>query len=342
MTTQSTKPMPPSVPWSSADHPLDSFRSSIEPEAGEVLLSAAQRTTEVPLDELSGTDLPIGGLVPLVNALSTELSHGRGLSIIDGFPVDEPAAALERFFWGIGLALGTPVSQSVMGERLGHVRDVTKTDPHARAYRNRSELTPHTDPADYLTFLCVHPAARGGVSRFVSSHAIHDAMERESPELLERLCRGFRYHRLGEHPDGSAPITPHRVPVFSRMDGLLSCRYVRQYLEVAAAEEPDIEIDDTDRRALERLEELAGDPQLHHEFTLRRGEAVFANNFTVMHARSGFEDRDGSSARHLLRLWISARRPRPVVPEILHYDGEPGIPAVAGKRPSYATDVEVQ
>ncbi|MBL6759598.1 MAG: hypothetical protein O2986_10360 [Actinomycetota bacterium] len=38
-----------------------------------------------------------------------------------------------------------------MGERLGHVINMTDIDPNARAYRRNDELTPHTDPADVLT-----------------------------------------------------------------------------------------------------------------------------------------------------------------------------------------------
>jgi hypothetical protein len=229
-----------------------------------------------------------------------------------------------------------------MGERLGHIIDVTKTDPNARAYRNKSELTPHSDPADMLSFLCIHPAARGGVSRFCSSIAIHEEIRRTRPDLLERLYRGYRYHRLGEQQPGDPEITAHRVPVFSTFEGVTSCRYVRQYLEVAADERPDINLDSVDREALDLLESLAADPSFHFEFTLQAGEAVFANNFTVFHARSSFENDPALPPRHLLRLWLSADPRRPIAPEVLHYEGEPGIQPIPGRTPSYATDVEVQ
>ena len=75
------------------------------------------------------------------------------------------------------------------------------------------------------------------------------------------------------------PITEHRVPVFSECNGFTSCRYVRVYFEEAAADDPTIEITDLDREAIEMFEALAADPELHHEFTLKSGEAVFANNF---------------------------------------------------------------
>ena len=53
-------------------------------------------------------------------------------------------------------------------------------------------------------------------------------------------------------------------------------------------------------------------------------------------------DGAGEAPRHLLRLWLAAEPPRPVAPNILHFEGEPGIQPVAGRTPSYATGVEIQ
>ena len=344
-TNRPTSSIAPETLWRSSEQDLDVFRSSLPADAIGHLIDGVRRSIDegMPLESLTASDLPLGALEGAVNDLSEELRSRSGFAVVGGFPVEELSVEeVERFFWGVGLRLGRPVSQSVMGERLGHVRDVTKTDANARAYRNKSELTPHTDPADFLSFLCVSPAAVGGVSRFVSSMTIHEEIRATHPDLLDRLYRGYRYHRLGEHRPGSPAITPHRVPIFSVCEGVTSSRYVRQYLEVAADEDPDIELDEVDLEAVDLLEALAADPTLHHEFTLRAGEAVFANNFTVFHARSGFEDRPDHPPRHLLRLWLAADPPRPLVPEILHYDGEPGIPPVEGRVPSYATRVEVQ
>ena len=339
-------PAPPvATLWRGADRDLGSFRRTLPADGVAALVErvADGRWGDRPVSELTPVDLPLGPLADVIAGLGRELTAGSGFALVDGFPTAELSVTEnERFLWAIGLGLGIPVSQSVMGERLGHVRDVTATDPHARAYRNRSELTPHTDPADLLTFLCLQPAATGGVSRFVSAMTIHEELRAIRPDLLARLHRGYRYHRLGENRPGSPTITPHRVPVFSRHQGVLSCRYVRQYIEVAAAEDPTIELDDIDREAFEVFEALAAEPDLHLEFTLGGGEAVFANNFTVLHARSGFADSPDRSPRHLLRLWLATDPPRPVAPEILHYDGEPGIPPVPGRTPSYETEVDIQ
>lgn len=332
--------------WRSADRPLDSFRQSfplgVDAELRDAAIAAGR--TGAPVESLTTADLPLGALADFVRELKTELFAKSGFVILAGFPVDDLSQSeIECYFWGIGLGLGTAVSQSVMGERLGHVRDVTEHDPHARAYRNRSELTPHSDPADLLAFLCLRPAARGGISRFVSSTAIHQEIATTRPDLLERLYRGYRYHRLGENLPGTPNVTPHRLPVFSECAGLVSCRYVRQYIEVAADEFDDIELDALDIEALDLLETIAADPDFHHEFTLDSGEAVFANNFTVMHARSSFEDHpEIDRRRHLLRLWLSTDPKRPILPEVLHYAGEPGIAPIPGRRPSYETSVEVQ
>jgi len=337
---------PPAVNlWRSSENDLASFRRSLSSRHLGILIDAARRSLAAgrPVESLTADELPLGGLADEIDAVSCELVDGPGFVVLDGFPVDELTTdETERVFWGIGLRLGTPVSQSVMGERLGHIRDVTAVDPNARAYRNKSELTPHTDPADILTFLCLQPAAVGGVSRFVSSSTVHEVMKAERPDLLARLYRGFRYHRLGEHRRGSLPITEHRVPVFSTCEGFTSCRYVRVYFEEAAAADPSIEITDIDREAVEMFESLAADPSLHHEFTLASGEAVFANNFTVLHARSGFENDPKRPPRHLLRLWLSTEPKRPIRPEVLHFDGEPGVPAVEGRTPSYEYTVDIQ
>lgn len=303
------------------------------------LVKSGRSTTEYmrddfPLDELAGQLAELRDLV----------LYGRGIAILRGFPVNALSQAEnEAFYWCVGLHLGSPVSQSVMGDRLGHVIDVSGKDKQARAYRNSEELTPHTDPADILAFLCLRPAMSGGVSHFSSSHTVHEEMRRQRPDLLARLYRGYRWHRFGEQPEGFDPITPHRVPVYSERDGVVSCRIVRQYIEIAADEYPELALTDDDREALTMFERLAAEDDICFKFTLAPGEAVVANNYTVLHARTAFEDYgDPALKRHLLRLWLHADPPRPTVPEIFIYgDGEPGIPPKPGHEPFYKHNIDI-
>lgn len=317
----------------------------LEPDLLAPLLARARGHASAGTDAstLTADDVPLGPLEATIDRIADEVVEGRGLVLVSGIPVfeltvDEAAIV----WWAIGLHLGTPVSQSVMGDRIGHVVDVSGKDPHARAYRNASELTPHTDPADILAFLCLRPAKTGGTSRFTSAMTVHEELRRRRPDLLAPLYRGFRYHRFGEQAADSEPITPHLLPVFSECDGRVSCRYVRQYIEIAASERDDIELTATDREALDVFEAIAAEPGVGLEFTLDSGEGVIANNFTVLHARTAFEDHaDPGRKRHLLRLWIAAHHPRPLRPEVALYDGEPGIAPQPGRTPSYRHDVEI-
>src|SRR5205823_5219589 len=62
------------------------------------------------------------------------------------------------------------------------------------------------------------------------------------------------------------------------------------------------------------------------------GEAYFINNYTILHARTAFDDGDApeDARRHLLRLWLDAPI-RPVHP----YIRSRGILPVAGRTPSF-------
>ncbi len=291
--------------------------------------------------DLSRAEEPMAALAPTLDQLRQIVLDGRGMAILRGFPVDRLSLAEnECFYWLCGLHLGQPVSQSVMGDRLGHVKDVAGKDPQARAYRNSTELRPHSDPGDILAFLCLHPAMSGGESLFASSHSVHEVMRAERPDLLERLYKGYHYHRFGEQPEGWDAVTPHRVPIFSERDGHLSARLVRQYIEICADEFPEHAITPEDHEALDMFEDVAA--RDGYRFTLGPGEAIVANNYTCLHARTAFDDYpDEARKRHLLRLWLHANPPRPTVREVFIYgDGEPGIPPRGGDTPYYQHRIE--
>lgn len=324
------------------------FAVDLDRAACATLEEAAVRLVAAGIDPVdAGPDeLPLGDLGSTIEVVRHEALHGTGMVLLRGFPVGRLSGdEIAMFFWGIGLRLGRAVSQSVMGDRLGHVIDVTDVDPHARAYRNRTELTPHCDPTDLLAFLCLATAAEGGESRFVSSLTVHEEIRETRPDLLAHLYRGFHYHRFGEQEAGTGPVTPWRVPVYSVCDGLLSCRYVKEYVEVAADEDPDIEITDVEREALELFEATAQRPDLRIAFTLQPGEAIIANNYTVLHARTAFTSHPDRE-RELLRLWMAADPTRPVVREVAIYDrayhgGEAGVPEQPGLMPSFATKFDL-
>jgi hypothetical protein len=71
--------------------------------------------------------------------------------VVRRLPVEDYSKdEIGMIFWGIGTHLGRGLSQSVLGDRLGHVKD-----PLARAYRNKQELSPHTDSCDLVGLVCL-------------------------------------------------------------------------------------------------------------------------------------------------------------------------------------------
>ena len=125
---------------------------------------------------------------------------------IEDYSKDE----IGMIFWGIGTYLGGGLSQSVLGDRLGHVKDLSREDPLARAYRNKQELSPHTDSCDLVGLACLRNAESDGVSRLTSALTVHNVMLEEYPEALDRLYRGYVFHRRGEEKPGDLPHTPYR------------------------------------------------------------------------------------------------------------------------------------
>src|SRR6202030_1187918 len=105
----------------------------------------------------------------------------------------------------------------------------------------------------------------------------------------------------------------------------------RSYVEAgeAAAGRP---MGTAEHAVIDTFEAVTKRPELMLEFTLQPGEAYFINNYTILHARTAFDDGDApeDARRHLLRLWLDA--PIRAVPP---YIPSRRIPPVAGRTPSF-------
>ena len=68
-----------------------------------------------------------------------------------------------------------------------------------------------------------------------------------------------------------------------------------------------------EREALAYIDERAMEPDLRFEFLLEPGDILMMNNYTVLHARTAFEDWETpESQRLLLRLWLNLYSVRPL------------------------------
>jgi hypothetical protein len=222
--------------WTVADFG-SSADYSVELDAAQLRdIAAVMRRIKaagIGLDELQRNHFEVPSLRPVVEEIHRQVEDGRGFVLLRGLPVEDYSKDdLGLIFWGIGTHLGRGLSQSVMGDRLGHVKDFSREDPGARAYRNKQELSPHTDSCDLVGLLCLRNAqAGGGVFRLTSAISVHNALLAEHPDVLAALYRGYVRHRRGEEQPGELPYTPYRIPVYSNVEDKVSARYVRSYLE---------------------------------------------------------------------------------------------------------------
>ncbi len=110
----------------------------------------------VSLEDIGRNDFPLAAIADDVRDWRREVERGRGLVLLRGFPVGRYAQEdIERLWFGLGTHFGRAVSQSVMGDLLGHVVAVAGPDKRQRAYRNSRELLLHTDRCATSGFVCL-------------------------------------------------------------------------------------------------------------------------------------------------------------------------------------------
>ncbi len=328
--------------WCARDVDKTSFTVELEArhlEAFAAALDAARRETD-DAEAITRDLFRLDSIADDLRAWREQVMFQSGIVILRGFPLERYGKEeLGKLHFGLGTHFGEAMSQSVMGDRLGHVVDVGGKDPKERAYRNSTELDMHTDACDIVAMMCLQKAASGGLSGYVSALAIYNEILRRAPELMPVLMQGFHYHRFGEEAPGQSPVTEEKIPVFSFRDDYLSVNYLRSYIEMAA-EEMQTPLSSEQVEALDLVDEIALDDDFALKFVTEPGEAVFFNNLTILHNRSAFDDAEEPALkRHLLRLWLVAHEPRrPVCDTLRIYEGR-GIDKQEGKSTYFDGDL---
>ena len=269
--------------------------------------------------EFSKEDFPIGALAQTLNAFAEELENGRGFVLLRGLPVERYSEdELNAIYYGLGLHMGTPVRQNPRGELLGAVMSVgDATQKSTRVYETNLYLPYHSDPSDVVALLCVRKAMHGGLSSLVSVAAIYNEILRREPTLLGLYYKPLYFSHLCED-------LPSLSPIFSYHAGKLSCRYLRQYIELGH-EIRQLPLSRVEIAALDLFDEIMQDPQIRLDMMLEPGDIQFANNYAVLHSRTEFEDaEDLALRRRMIRLWLKMPNARTLAPE---FPGRNGFPA---------------
>ena len=129
-------------------------------------------------------DFPLPKFSAVLAQMLDELENGRGFFLMRGFPIERfTTTEAQSIFWGIGLHLGTAVSQNAAGHLIGHVRNMglDVKNANVRAYQTTAELFFHNDMCDVLLLLMLKKAKAGGVNQIVSVTGIQNEIQRRRP-----------------------------------------------------------------------------------------------------------------------------------------------------------------
>lgn len=273
------------------------------------------------IGEITADAFPLRVFGDHLAGLKETLLHGIGFEVIRGLPIDRyDQRTAATIFCGIGAHMGSARSQNAAGHILGHVRDTgaSSKDANTRIYQTAERQSFHTDSADIVGLLCLRDAKEGGESLLVSALSIYNRMRAERPDLLERLFDPIATDRRGEIPPGAEPYM--EIPVLSWHEGHLTVFYQRQYIESAQRFEGAMRLTPAHVEALDMLDDLANDPEMHVRMRLQPGDMQFVYNHSQLHDRTSFVDwPDPQRRRHLLRLWLSP-------------DGDRALPPVFAQR----------
>ncbi len=269
-----------------------------------------------PLTGFDSADFPMPRMKRRWDAVRSELEGGRGFTLLRGLPIanysDDDAKIL---FWGLSVNLGEPQEQDAAGNRLHSVTNTglkVANDNSVRSYQTDDELTFHNDGGDAFMLLCLRTAKSGGMSKLVSVATLYNEILRRRPDLVEVLQQPFHFDTRGQHPAG---LKIQSVPILNFFEGTLSALYKRRYLRLAQAFPEVPRLTQAQQEALDLIEELCNDPAVQLTFYMQAGDLQIANNYSVLHARSKYEDFDElAQRRHLLRAWLTLPNGRALPP----------------------------
>lgn len=288
---------------------------------------------------LTRETFPLAVLPETLRRTRESIENDLGLQVLRGIPVQKYTKdELRLMYWGIGLHLGTAVTQSWKGDLLGDVRDFGQTAASAagRGYMSSEDLGFHTDSADTVSLFVLRTAKAGGRSLFCSSVAVAQEIADTRPDLFEVLKTPFFHSWKGSERPGAKPY--YQQPVFSVENGRFSSRWIAVHILSAQEWDEVPRLTKEQQEAMRLLNRTASDPRFHASMMFEPGDIQILNNHVIYHARTEFEDWDDPDrARHLLRLWLAVPNSRPLSPLMKEFyrDVTPG--AVRGGFPSRVT-----
>ena len=262
---------------------------------------------QLPSNAQLGRQLP--GLSRFARLVRCELTRGSGVTWLAAPEGDWHESTLRSLYLVLGTLMGRPL------DTYGTLYEVKDRGADHRQKRipvsqTSASTSLHTDSSsvdvqpDLVGLLCLQPAPEGGESRITSALTAHERLRESCPELLEQLYADFVRDVV---TPGTQPTIEQRLrnrfPIFyNDFARGLKFRYMRFWIETGHAR-AGAPLDDIQIAALDALEDALEAPGAVATFSLRAGEMLWLDNWTVAHDRTAFVD-DPERPRRLLRMWL--------------------------------------
>ncbi len=281
----------------------------------------------VPLDS---EQFPLPGLEALLARVQHDLEYGRGVFLLENFPLDCSEEDSRLMFGGLLAHVGWLQPQTIRGEYLQPVQDEGQARLHERrGSKHNLGLPVHNDGCDVVGFLCRRRAAIGGDTILVSAASVHDQMLNERPDALLELYGNF--HNAwqdymfpdGLNIEGTGRSRTWEAPIFSMTERKLCVRYSRFYIDRAQGYTEVPQLTPVKLAALDAFDEyLYNAEQWQYRRQFEPGDVLLVNNHIVFHTRTAFEDGlEQHQKRQLYRAWMAMPNSRPISPELADFFG---------------------
>lgn len=291
-----------------------SYRITDQDRAELIGATAAIRRNGIAAERVTRENFQLGAFGETLRDVRRELLDGRGIVMLQNFPVDELDRSGQAIaYLGLGSYLGQAMVQNEFGHMLGHVKDLGGDygDRKTRGTFTNAEMRFHADGCAYVGLLCLQTAKNGGASRVASSVTLYKRLLERRPDLVQVLTQDF-YRARTEMIPGEEPWL--KQPMFSFCEGYFSAIGAGISIDRAQGLPGVPMLTPLQKEAIDLYRELVHECAADIPFDV--GDVQFLNNYVTLHTRRAFEDwPEPSRKRHLLRLWLSDLEGRPIPPE---------------------------
>ncbi len=267
---------------------------------------------------------PLESVGELMASLPQRLRTGVGFLMLRGLPRERLSDDdLARIYFGLVAYIGTPMTQSYLGDLIGHVVDVSDLEPKSRGYRKGGGQLMHTDSCDIIGLMCLRTAMSGGDSRITSALTVHNWLLSQPTGPARDADRGLvpEAHRRGR-PARHADLQRAQGAVLSRQGRRGHLLPAHGLCPTGGKKRPTAVHASRIGGALRQFAMRRALPSTTSTWGSRTAISSSSTTAIMVHGRTDYEDyKELPQRRHLLRMWLRvASWPKMPPEQVFHTD----------------------